>query len=258
MSLTSAFPMFETSRFSSDNLLKSMASLLTEMCTLNDQVRIRNSSPLTKFHSVCAAPISILDYLIRVRRYSTCSNCCFVVALIYLDRAQRNASIVVDSLNVHRLIITSIMIASKFYEDRIQRNSVYAQIGGICSDEMNGLEIELLNSLGFQMDVTPEEFDLYETALIVRHSKETTVTPQTPETASFTSAPHSSPVLSASSSPLSQSSMDCDAVSPASEIGSGVMYFSPAGGPSFAAQSAVASHHQFQDPRMHPSQQVLC
>jgi hypothetical protein len=215
--------MFETGRFASDKQLQSMASLLTEMCALNDQVRLQTGGSLTKFHAVSAAPISIQDYLTRIRRYTSCSDCCFVVSLIYLDRAQSHAGIIVDSLNIHRLIITSIMLAAKYFEDRVQRNSVFAQIGGICPNEMNGLEVEFLNAIGFNLEISPKDFALYESALEARFCKET-------NTSSFSTASTVSPAIAsiyASSdiisesisessspigSPLSVSSMECDAL----------------------------------------------
>src|SRR3954468_15792028 len=83
------------------------------------------------------------------------------------------------------------------------------KIGGTGGDEINGLEIELLNALGFQMDITPEEFELYETALMIRHSKETAAfdsvsSPASPAIAT-TSAPSPAPSTLAASSPVPSS-----------------------------------------------------
>lgn len=178
---TAAYPFFvsgpsysmETADPSCEAMLLALSSLLDEMCARNDCAQALSCTVrLTKFHSIARPGISIFDYLGRIRRYSCCSDACFIVALIYMDAAQNRSGLVVDSLNVHRLLITCIMVASKFFDDKCQRNSVYSQIGGLEVTELNQLEVELLNSLGFSLDVNPDQFKLYEGALVSRFLKE--------------------------------------------------------------------------------------
>lgn len=194
-------PTISTNANNTEALLHTLSSLLDEMCVRNDcALALAGSVRLTKFHSVARPGISILDYLSRIRRYSSCSDVCFIVALIYLDNCQNHSGLVVDSLNVHRLLVTSIMVASKFFDDKCQRNSLYAQIGGLATVELNQLEVELLNTLGFTLDVEPSQLHLYEQALLARFQREC---PHQPIFGGFllASAPSSTP------SPMSPSSM---------------------------------------------------
>jgi hypothetical protein len=129
------------------------------------------ATTITKFHSIAKPDIPIFEYISRLRRYSSCSDTCFIAAVIYLDLAQQLSGIFVDSLNVHRLLVTCVMVASKFLDDKCQRNMVYAEIGGLSVMELNQLEVELLKSIHFNLNITPEQFELYEAALMMRFIK---------------------------------------------------------------------------------------
>ena len=176
-----ASPRLSLSFLHSDDLISSVASLLTEMCQRNDEVRrlcdAGGGAPhahapahaqVTCFHSCAHPSISIADYLARLRRYANCSDACFVLAVIYLDLAYRRRGICVDSLNVHRLLVTSLTIAAKYFDDFFHRNSTYALIGGVGVAELNRLEAELLRSLDYELHVEPEDFHIYERALFCR------------------------------------------------------------------------------------------
>jgi hypothetical protein len=87
---------------------------------------------VSKFHALRPPAISIRDYLHRVLKYAACSGECFVLALVYIDRLiQSNPTFVVNSLNIHRLLITSVMLAAKFFDDQYFNNAYYAKVGGV-------------------------------------------------------------------------------------------------------------------------------
>lgn len=65
-----------------------------------------------------------------------------------------------------RLIITSILIAAKFIDDIRLSNRDFAKIGAIKNEELNELEIEMLNTIGFAIHVGREEFDSYAEAIL--------------------------------------------------------------------------------------------
>ncbi|KAK1770192.1 cyclin-domain-containing protein [Phialemonium atrogriseum] len=51
---------------------------------------------------------------------------------------------VVDSFNIHRLIIAGVTCASKFFSDVFYTNSRYAKVGGLPLGELNHLELQFL------------------------------------------------------------------------------------------------------------------
>lgn len=72
---------------------------------------------ITIFHGTRAPSLSIQQYIDRIFRYSNCSPSCFVIAHIYLDRFIHRTNLCLNSLNIHRLLITSVMVAAKFMDD---------------------------------------------------------------------------------------------------------------------------------------------
>ena len=60
------------------------------------------------------------------------------MSLAYLDRItnRRENNITLTRHNVHRLILTAIMLATKFYEDIHYDNNTWSRIGGINSNEI--------------------------------------------------------------------------------------------------------------------------
>ncbi|CAJ1956362.1 unnamed protein product [Sphenostylis stenocarpa] len=123
-------------------------------------VRLGNS--LNTFHGVRAPSISIPRYLERIYKYTNCSPSCFVVGYVYIDRlTHRHPDSLVTSLNVHRLLVTSVMVASKMLDDEHYNNAVYARVGGVSNAELNKLELELLFLLDFEVLVSSGVFESY-------------------------------------------------------------------------------------------------
>lgn len=127
----------------------------------------------------------------RINKYASCSPECFVLALVYIDRLIQRNSLLLTSLNVHRVIITSVMLASKFFDDQYFNNAYYAkvrrgacgsfrrgavqpslaptlvacvlalQVGGVPTPEVNNLELEFLFSVNFSLHVATDVYEKY-------------------------------------------------------------------------------------------------
>ncbi|KAI4304495.1 hypothetical protein MLD38_039994 [Melastoma candidum] len=113
---------------------------------------------LTIFHGVRAPALSVCQYIDRIYKYFGCSPSCFVMAVIYVDRFLRNTEVLLTSLNVHRLLITSMTIAAKFMDDAFFNNAYYAKVGGVSTSELNRLELKFLFSIDFRLQVSLETF----------------------------------------------------------------------------------------------------
>lgn len=115
---------------------------------------------------------------LRVHKYASCSNECFILALIYIDRLIQRSNFLLTELNVHRVVITSVLLAAKFFDDAYYNNAYYAKVGGVLVSEMNGLEVDFLFRINFSLHVTPDVFEKYRAELMM-HST-TVQTPLTP------------------------------------------------------------------------------
>jgi Cyclin len=104
--------------------------------------------------------------LSRIHRYASCSNECFILALIYVDRLIQRNNFLLTELNVHRVVVTSVLLAAKFFDDAYYNNAYYAKVGGVLVSEMNGLEVDYLFRINFSLHATPEEFEKYRSELL--------------------------------------------------------------------------------------------
>jgi len=117
---------------------------------------------VARFHSSRAPAISIQDYIRRLRKFFACSDECFVIALVYIDRlGKNNDAMAVCDVTVHRLLIIAVMLAAKFHDDQYYNNRYYAKVGGLQVEEANVLEIVMLKELKWQLVVSTEEYRLY-------------------------------------------------------------------------------------------------
>jgi len=153
------------------SLVVNMGTALRTIVARNDaQVNMDSQAmhmSVTAFHYSCTPSITIEDYIKRIWKYAGCSESCYVMALLLLERfAHRNPTIKITSNCIHRLLIASVMVATKFLEDIHYNNAMFAQIGGVSTQELNFLEIELLFALKFNLVVSPEEISTYSHTLM--------------------------------------------------------------------------------------------
>ncbi|CAI9765134.1 unnamed protein product [Fraxinus pennsylvanica] len=143
-------------------LITFLSSLLQRVAESNDVNKILKSQKLSVFHGLTRPNISIQSYIKRIFKYANCSPSCYIVAYVYLDRfTQLQPTLPINSFNVHRLLITSVMVAVKFMDDVYYNNACYAKVGGISTTEINFLEVDFLFGLGFHLNVTPTTFFKY-------------------------------------------------------------------------------------------------
>lgn len=129
---------------------------------LMDGLSCRHGKSLDVFHGARAPNISILKYIERIYKYTNCSPSCFVVGYVYIDRLlHKYPNSLVVSLNVHRLLVTAVMVAAKMLDDVHYNNTFYARVGGVTNLELNRLEIELLFLLNFELTVHSRVFESY-------------------------------------------------------------------------------------------------
>ncbi|KAF6823525.1 PHO85 cyclin-6 [Colletotrichum musicola] len=89
---------------------------------------------------------------------------------------------VVDSFNIHRLIIAGVTCASKFFSDVFYTNSRYAKVGGLPLAELNHLELQFLLLNDFRLAVPVEDLEAYATMLVEFYAREVVAQRSRPET----------------------------------------------------------------------------
>ncbi|GLT88665.1 hypothetical protein SLE2022_066810 [Rubroshorea leprosula] len=145
-----------------DGLVEALSEQLDGLNLSRHSSSGRLGRSLNAFHGVRAPNITLPKYLERIYKYTNCSPSCFVVGYVYIDRlAHRHPDSLVISLNVHRLLVTSVLVASKMLDDVHYNNAFYARVGGVSNAELNRLELELLFLLDFGVTVSSPVFESY-------------------------------------------------------------------------------------------------
>lgn len=147
-------------------LVKVLAAVLERLVNSNKVTAVSDPGQLTKFHALKPPGIGVEAYLDRVHKYASCSNECFILALIYVDRLIERNNFLLTELNVHRVVITAILLAAKFFDDAYYNNAYYAKVGGVLVSELNGLEVDFLFRINFSLHVLPEVFEKYKAELV--------------------------------------------------------------------------------------------
>lgn len=144
-------------------LITIISRMLSSIVSINDSrtsldVHYLNSSTLTRFHSRSPPHISIYNYLVRLSHYSSLENCVLIATVYYIDLLTiKYPSFALNSLTVHRFLLTATTIASKALCDSFCSNSHYAKVGGVNIIELNLLEVEFLKWVNYR--VIPRDFN---------------------------------------------------------------------------------------------------
>jgi len=146
--------------------VETLADVLNRLCWQNENRQVSNTH-VTKFRALRLPKITISAYISRIVFCSNCSEECFAIALIYIERlVGRNKNFFISEFNVHRLILTSVMMAAKYYDDHHFDNAYYSRVGGLSCKEVNELERELLLMINFNVHVENELFTAWNNCLI--------------------------------------------------------------------------------------------
>jgi hypothetical protein len=140
------------------DLISNLSSLWNHICYQN-----RNQQPaITFFTSIRTPRIHLSDYITRIASYTERSNEALIISCIYIDRfSQRNPQFQINAFNIHRLVLTAILLAFKFHDDYLTDNHSIANLGGIPTNELNKLELEFLLCIDFKLFVNRPEYIRY-------------------------------------------------------------------------------------------------
>ncbi|KAF8826375.1 cyclin-domain-containing protein [Lentinula edodes] len=197
---------FDIHSYPPHDLLRLLASLLTQIASTNDKLDAASSSSTLSsssstsselhnvvwrslttasrsalstpsstltFHARNIPTISLESYLLRILKYCPTTNEVFLSLLVYFDRMTKltseatGRSFVIDSYNIHRLVIAGVTVASKFFSDVFYTNSRYAKVGGLPLAELNQLELQFLLLNNFNLVIPKDEMQRYAEQLIL-------------------------------------------------------------------------------------------
>ncbi|KAM5342951.1 hypothetical protein ACJ41O_013917 [Fusarium nematophilum] len=151
-----------------EDMVELIAHMLAELIATNDAIRISNGG-LTRFHSRTAPGISVRDYLHRLARHATLTPPLLLAMVYYIDRlCAMYQEFTINTLTVHRFLITAATVAAKGLSDSFWNNTTYARVGGVRVAELKLLELEFLYRVDWKIVPNPEVLVAYYKGLVER------------------------------------------------------------------------------------------
>lgn len=145
-------------------IIKFLEEIYKKDCTLPKNI--------TMFHIVNKSKITPAFYIDRIALYGEMTTAALIAGMVYLSRYIMASGQALTGLNLHRLVLTSIMLGAKNWDDRFYSNAYYAKVGGVPLAEMNALEENFLDVVNFNFFIEIENMcpstitNLFKTVLI--------------------------------------------------------------------------------------------
>ena len=140
-----------------------ISELLTNICEENTKdIKNEINSVIKNFVSKNIPTISIKDYLDRLCNYSKINSSTILLIIIYIDRLCNIYKFKLSYYNIHKLILSSMLIAVKYNEDERYSIKFYAKLGGITKTELCFLEYNFISLLDFNLFISEELYKKYD------------------------------------------------------------------------------------------------
>ena len=147
-------------------ILKRISNLLTDICDANKKEKNLFYKQLKCFYSMNIPIITIKAYLEQLYKYTKINTSTIILMLIYIDRICNINKCKINYYNIHKLILGSLVIASKYNEDVYYTHKYYAKIGGVTQAEIFILEYNFISIINFRLYVTEKLFCKYKEFLL--------------------------------------------------------------------------------------------
>ena len=147
---------------SEKKIIEKISDLLSNICDENDKKHKNESNNNLMKPFISNNPsISIKDYLERLYKYCHINTSTIILTLIYIDRLCNINKFKMTYYNIHKLILSSMVVAIKYNEDSYFSMIFYAKIGGVSKTEMIYLEFYFVTLIKFNLFVKNELFNKY-------------------------------------------------------------------------------------------------
>mmetsp|Transcript_7296 Transcript_7296/g.22222 ORF Transcript_7296/g.22222 Transcript_7296/m.22222 type:complete len:191 (-) Transcript_7296:144-716(-) len=150
-----------------ESIVSVLSGVVTARVEHNDKsVSLRTPRNFTVYHRAELPAISPAFYVRRIALYGSFSPSCLLLGLYYIDRlAHKDHRFLLNCNNVHRLLITAIMLACKYLEDTKISLNHFAVVGGVSQRELVQQEADMLRRLEFRLSISPDELNTYRRCL---------------------------------------------------------------------------------------------
>lgn len=156
-----------TMKWDNYSLSHAISSTLSTMMKANEEKGFgKASEEYSCFYSKEKKPYCFKCYIHYMVCYFNCPISAYIIMLEYVKRLQEQCKqFAITYMNFERVILACLLLATKYLDDEVCRNEFYANIGGIPVEELNELEAQVLEKLGWNVSVCSRRFAALEKKL---------------------------------------------------------------------------------------------
>ena len=150
---------YKISHFQENQIIKAIVANLNDIIEENrKRINLKYISKDNLFYLDQLPDISLEDYILYLMKYTKINISTLILAVIYVDKFCDKFKYVLTLNNIHRIILISIFISIKYNEDKYINAKSYAQLAGVCVEDLLYLEYNMCVAMEFSFFVNE---DLY-------------------------------------------------------------------------------------------------
>ena len=143
------------------HIINSIVTNLNDIIVENQQRLKNNKWKDNVFYLEQIPPISLENYIHHLLKYTNMNISTLILSIIYIDKFCEELKYVLNYNNIYRLLLTSVFISLKYNEDTIVNAKLYADIAGVCVEDLKMLEYLVCKKLDFQFYISSDLYQLY-------------------------------------------------------------------------------------------------
>ena len=153
---------FHFSVVNESQIIKAIVANLNDIIEENrKRINMKYISKDNIFYLEQLPNITFGDYILHLMKNTHINISTLILAVIYIDKFCEKFKYVLTLHNIHRIILISIFISMKYNEDCFVNANIYAQIAGVCTEDLLNLELNMCVALEFGFYVKEELYQQY-------------------------------------------------------------------------------------------------
>ena len=153
---------FHFSVVNESQIIKAIVANLNDIIEENrKRINMKYISKDNIFYLEQLPNITFGDYILHLMKNTHINISTLILAVIYIDKFCEKFKYVLTLHNIHRIILISIFISMKYNEDCFVNANIYAQIAGVCTEDLLNLELNMCVALEFGFYVEEQLYQQY-------------------------------------------------------------------------------------------------
>lgn len=148
-----------------------LQEIICENKQFNEEVFLIKDEKKDIFYLSNLPPISLIDYIKRLFKYTKMDISSLISAIIYIDRFCESKKYILTYNNIYRVLLSTVLLSMKFNEDIYVNYRKYSEIAGVGIEDLNNLEFSMYVQLDYNLFIDSDYYQKYFNYFNKAHSK---------------------------------------------------------------------------------------